>query len=87
MPGAKGPGLIATDIGCRDWTARLDMKRPVDEGTGVETFMLKNVTLTNALVTAAPQPGVKVPYPLGQGDQVQPSFSFIYNYAGGKTTP
>lgn len=63
------------------------MKRPVDEGTGVETFTLNNVTLTNALVTAAPQPGVKVPCPLGLGDQVQPGFGFIYNVAGGKTYP
>ena len=34
VPGANGPGLIATDIGCKDWTARLDMTRPVDTGTG-----------------------------------------------------
>ena len=84
VPGTMGPGLIATDIGCRDWTARLDMKRPVDVGTGLETFTLKNVTLTNALSTAAPQPGgPKPPYGLAPGEQVQPGFGFIYKVTGG----
>jgi hypothetical protein len=83
VPGAKGPGLIATDIGCRDWTARLDMKRPVEVGTGLETFTLKNVTLTNAFSTAAPQPGPKPPYALAPGDQVQPGFGFPYKVTGG----
>ena len=84
VPGVVGPGLIATDIGCRDWTARLDMKRPVDVGTGVETFTLKNVTLTNAFSTAAPQPGgPKPPYGLAPGEQVQPGFGFIYKATGG----
>jgi hypothetical protein len=84
VPGANGPGLIATDIGCKDWTARLDMTRPVDAGTGVETFKLRNVTLTNALSTAAPQPGgPHPPYGLKPGEQVQPGFGFIYKVTGG----
>jgi hypothetical protein len=59
------------------------MTRPVDVGTGVETFTLKNVTLTNALSTAAPQPGPKPPYGLAPGEQVQPGFGFIYKVTGG----
>ena len=84
VPGANGPGLVATDIGCKDWTARLDMTRPVDTGTGVETFKLRNVTLTNAMSTAAPQPGgPNPPYGLKAGEQVQPGFGFIYKVTGG----
>lgn len=86
VPGAKGPGLIATDIGCGDWIGRLDIKRPVEEGTGEETFTLKNVTLKNAMSTAAPQPqppAMKVPYPLAPGEQFQPGFGFIYKVTGG----
>ena len=83
VPGLKGPGLIATDIGCKDWKGRLDMTRPVDTGTGAETFKLKNVTLTNVLSTAAPQPGPKPPYGLAPGEQVQPGFGFIYKVTGG----
>jgi hypothetical protein len=59
------------------------MQRPVDEGTGVETFTLKNVTLKNGGSTAAPQPGIKVPYALAAGEQFQPGFGFVYKVTGG----
>jgi hypothetical protein len=83
VAGDMAPGLIATDIGCQDWTGRLDMQRPVEQGTGVETFKLKNVRLTNAMSTAAPLPGFKPAYALAAGEQFQPGFGFIYNVTGG----
>ncbi|HSC64990.1 MAG TPA: hypothetical protein VLD35_15215 [Caldimonas sp.] len=83
VAGDMAPGLIATDIGCQDWTGRLDMQRAVDQGTGVETFKLINVKLVNAMSTAAPLPGIKPAYALAAGEQFQPGFGFIYKVVGG----
>ena len=82
-PGRKGPGLIATDIGCKDWTASLDMTCPASRGTGNETFRLKNVTLTNVMDTAAPKPGPTIAYPLSPGQAIQPPFGFLYRLVSG----
>ena len=61
-PVSQQPGLVATDIGCRDWTGSLNMTRPLMsmaplQTAGSETLSISNITLENVMASAAPTPG------------------------------
>lgn len=82
VPRDKNPGVLATSIGCRDWSGGLTMTKPLTHGT--EKLTITNVKLTNALPTAAPAPGPgPTAYPFAAGQQVSPGFGWVYRIAGG----
>lgn len=90
-PVSQQPGLVATDISCRDWTGSLNMTRTLMsmaplQTTGSETLSITNIKLENAMATAAPTPGPGPVYPLAPGDEVPAGFGFIYKIAGGTAT-
>jgi len=81
-PRAANPGVLATNIGCRDWTGSLSMSKPLPGGT--ETLKISNITLKNALPTAAPSPGDgPADYPFAAGEQIAPGFGWIYSISSG----
>lgn len=81
-PRASPPGVLATNIGCRDWTGSLSMSRPLTGGT--ETLTLSGITLKNPLPTDAPAPGDgPAAYPMAAGEQIAPGFGWIYAITSG----
>jgi hypothetical protein len=90
-PVSQQPGLIATDIGCRNWTGSLNMTRPLMsmaplQSTGSETLSISNITLENVMASAAPTPGPGPAYQLAPGDEAPAGFGFVYKIAGGTAT-
>jgi hypothetical protein len=85
-PVAQEPGLVATDIGCRDWTGSLSLTRPLDDSQGTETLTISNIKLENTMPTAAPTPGLPPPYLIAPGDEISPGFGFTYAITGGTAT-
>ncbi len=79
------PGLLATNIGCRDWTGSLTLTKPLPGGT--ERLAITGIRLQNALPTAAPQPGEGPPsYPFAAGQQIAPGFGWVYKITAGSAT-
>ncbi len=92
-PVSQQPGLVATDIGCRNWTGSLNMTRTLMSmaplvTTGSETLSIANIKLENVMATAAPtpDPGPGPSYPLAPVDEVPAGFGFVYKAAGGTAT-
>ena len=90
-PVSQQPGLIATDIGCRNWTGSLNMTRTLMsmaplQTTGSETLSISNITLENVMASAAPTPGPGPAYQLAPGDEVPAGFGFVYKITGGTAT-
>lgn len=84
LPPLDPPGLIATDIGCRDWTGSLDLQRVINSGTGIETIKINGIKLVNAISTAAPTPAMSAPpYMLAPGVESPAPFGFIYKVSAG----
>lgn len=84
-PRRRGPGLLATNIGCRDWTGDLSMSRPLPGGS--ETLVISGIVLKNVMPTAAPSPGAGPPaYPLAAGSQTGPGFGWVYAITSGSAT-
>src|SRR5205823_3987199 len=84
-PLAVGPGLVVTNIGCRDWTGSLAMTKPV--AGGQETLTLSNIVLRNQLPTAVPPPGsAPTTYPIAAGTKVSLSFGYTYATTAGTAT-
>lgn len=85
VPRTKNPGVLATSVGCRDWTGSLTMTAPLSHGT--EKLTINGIKLTNALPTAAPPPGPgPAAYPLAAGQDVSPGFGWVYRIADGSAT-
>lgn len=81
-PKVKAPGLLATNIGCRDWTGSLSMSTPLPGGA--ETLAITGITLKNVLPTAAPAPGDgPAAYPFAPGEQIAPGFGWVYAITAG----
>jgi hypothetical protein len=84
VPRTKPPGVLATNVGCRDWTGSLSMKKPLH--TGQETLTISNIVLKNLLPTAAPLPGndpTTYPLPTGTTNQISLGFGYVYANASG----
>lgn len=84
VPRTKPPGVLATNIGCRDWTGNISMRKPLH--TGQETLTISNIVLKNLLPTAAPPPGAEptaYPLPTGTTNQVSLGFGYVYANASG----
>ena len=90
-PVSQQPGLIATDIGCRNWTGSLNMTPTLMsmaplQTTGSETLSISNITRENVMASAAPTPGPGPAYQLAPGDEVPAGFGFVYKITGGTAT-
>jgi hypothetical protein len=84
VPRTKPPGVLLTNIGCRDWTGSLSMTKPLN--TGQETLTISNIVLKNLMPTAAPLPGndpTTYPLPTGTTNQISLGFGFVYANASG----
>jgi len=84
VPRAKPPGVLVTNIGCRDWTGSLSMTKPLHSGQ--ETLTVSTIVLKNQLPTAAPLPGsdpTTYPLPVGTTNQISLGFGFVYANASG----
>lgn len=82
VPRASGPGLLATNVGCRDWNGNIDLARTIPGGQ--ETLKISNIVLKNLVPTAAPQPGPAITaYPLAENDVVTIGPGYGYATASG----
>jgi hypothetical protein len=81
-PLLQQPGIVATDIGCRNWTGSLNMLRPTTGGQ--ETLVIANFKMTNVLPTAAPTPGpTPPPYAPAAGVEISADSGYVYKIASG----
>jgi|GEM_PF-6159677 len=80
----KHSGLLATSVGCRDWTGSLSMKETEPSNSDSQSLALSNVRFKNILPTAAPPAGFALPdYPLGDGEEVPQTLGWVYRVAEG----
>lgn len=85
--GPQSPGIVATDIGCRDWTGTMHLSRAFKVDSGSVTLDLNNVVLKNIMATAAPPPtnpkDPPIPYPLAPAQEVPAGLGFAYQVTSG----
>ncbi len=80
------PGLFASDIGCRDWTANASFNLTHTEPTfqSIETRQFSNVRLQLAVDAFPPIPGsLPQSYVLANGDKFPIGFGFLYAAVSG----
>jgi hypothetical protein len=87
-PRSKDPGILVTNIGCRDWTGSVSMTKPLTGGQ--ETLTMTNIVMKNAMAntaSAAPQPGGEPgTYPMNPGEQIPQPYGYVYYNASGSAT-
>jgi hypothetical protein len=84
--GPLNPGLLATNVGCRDWTGSISMTKPLPGGQ--ETLSVSNIVLKNAMpqASAVSQPGgepAAYPLPVGGENTITPGYGYVYTVASG----
>ena len=82
---SRPPGLLVTNVGCRDWTGSLEMTDPLTGGQ--ERLRINNIVFKNAISTAAPTPfpagTPSGPYPLEPGEEISPLWGWPYTLTSG----
>lgn len=86
--GALDPGLLVTNIGCRDWTGSMDLTRTLSGGNGgTEHMRITGIRLkpADAYPGAAPVPGSgPAEYALDPAaNAASPGFGWVYKIAAG----
>ncbi|MEX8520643.1 MAG: hypothetical protein AB3X44_19225 [Leptothrix sp. (in: b-proteobacteria)] len=86
---AQAPGVLATDIGCRDWTGSVSLSQNTTTSSSVttETVKITNLRLHSDMPTAVPPPNlVPAPYPINDGDLFPAAYGYIYYVVSGTAT-
>jgi hypothetical protein len=82
--GPLNPGLLATNIGCRDWNGNISMTMALPGGQ--EKLTVSNIVLKNAMPQAVPAPGgepTTYPLPVAGENTISPGFGYVYSIASG----
>lgn len=86
---ATPPGMIATDIGCRDWTGDISLavNTSTPEDVYSESIQIPDLRLHTDMPTAVPPPAdTAVPYPLVAGAIMPAGYGYLYSIVGGVAT-
>lgn len=84
--GPLNPGMLATNIGCRNWSGSINMTMALPGGA--ETLTISNIVLKNAMpqASAVPSPGgepTTYPLPVAGENTISPGFGYVYSIESG----